>query len=187
MGPVILYHISEQPGIRVFEPRPVENESSGVKGSAVWAIDEEHLPNYLLPRDCPRVTYFVDHGTTEADAQRFFGGTHAKRIIAVETGWFERITRQRLYRYEFGGAGFGCVDTTAGYYVSRTAVTPVKETAIDDPLSLLVQSGVELRVTPLLWRLREQVIHSTLGYSIIRMRNAEAPPEGAGRYHPLPE
>jgi hypothetical protein len=181
-----LYHISEEQGIRVFSPRPLENETCGVKGSAVWAIDEEHLPNYLLPRDCPRVTYFVGETTTEADAQRFFGGTHAKRIIAVESGWFTRIAQQRLYRYEFDSSRFECVDTTAGYYVSRVAVTPTRETKIEDPVSALLEVGAELRVTPQLWRLREQVVHSTLGYSIIRMRNAQVPPEGTERYHPLP-
>jgi len=25
----------------------------------VWAIDGDHLRNYLVPRDCPRVTYYA--------------------------------------------------------------------------------------------------------------------------------
>ncbi len=25
----------------------------------VWAVDRFHLHNYLLPRDCPRVTYYT--------------------------------------------------------------------------------------------------------------------------------
>ena len=82
---MILYHISEEAGIEVFVPRPVKNQSCGVEGNAVWAIDEEHLANYLLPRDCPRVTYFIDAKTTMADVAKFFGHTYATRAIAVET------------------------------------------------------------------------------------------------------
>jgi hypothetical protein len=39
---------------------------------------------------------------------------------------------------------------------------------------------------PLLWKLQEAVINSTLGYSIIRMNKAKLPPEGIEAYHPLP-
>ena len=46
-----VYHVSEEPGIELFEPRPID--ASG--DSFVWAIDDEHLRNYLVPRECPRV------------------------------------------------------------------------------------------------------------------------------------
>ena len=48
-----LFHVSEDPTIARFEPRPVASPDSGVTGDAVWAVAESHLPNYLLPRDCP--------------------------------------------------------------------------------------------------------------------------------------
>jgi hypothetical protein len=51
-----LFHVSEEPGIHTFEPRPAPRRSN-VKGDVVWAVDELRLPNYLLPRACPRVTY----------------------------------------------------------------------------------------------------------------------------------
>ena len=48
----MLFHISAEPGIEVFEPRPSQYTSEPV----VWAITAERLHNYLVPRDCPRVT-----------------------------------------------------------------------------------------------------------------------------------
>ena len=48
-----LYHVSEEPDIQEFVPRRSEEAGDVV----VWAIDEAHLRNYLVPRDCPRVTY----------------------------------------------------------------------------------------------------------------------------------
>ena len=51
----------------------------------------------------------------------------------------------------------------------------------------VLRHDVELRVMPSLWELREEVINSTMQYSIIRMRNAKPPPGGLGRFHPLPE
>ena len=50
----LFYHVSEESNIAVFEPRLPPSPDSGVQGEVVWAIDQEHLPNYLLPRDCPR-------------------------------------------------------------------------------------------------------------------------------------
>ena len=49
-----LFHVSEEAGIRRFEPRP------GADGQPrVWAITDARLHNYLLPRDCPRVTFYA--------------------------------------------------------------------------------------------------------------------------------
>ena len=78
------------------------------------------------------------------------------------------------------------VDEVAGYYVSRKSVIPIAETKIDNILAALLEHDVELRIMPSLWNLREAVISSTLGYSVIRMNNAQPPPEGYEAYHPLP-
>ncbi len=44
-----LYHVSDAPGIRLFEPR---RGGHGFEDEAVvWAIDKDHPPNYLLPRE----------------------------------------------------------------------------------------------------------------------------------------
>lgn len=67
-----LFHVSEESGIRVFEPRiPLRKDLDQTVG-LVWAIDEKRLPNFLTPRDCPRVTYHVGENTTEEDRKRFF-------------------------------------------------------------------------------------------------------------------
>lgn len=179
-----LYHISDRAGIELFEPR---TGGHGFEEEAlVWAIDREHLPNYLFPRDCPRVTFYVREDTDPSDIERFFGHTNADRVIAVESAWMQRIQEERICRYEFDSAGFTLVDETAGYYVSREAVKPIAEKEITDILSEIADHNVELRIMPSLWKLREAVIHSTLGYSIIRMRNAQPPAEGYSAYHPLP-
>jgi hypothetical protein len=64
------------------------------------------------------------------------------------------------------------VDECAGYFVSRSPVAPACVEVIDDPLSELRRRGVELRVVPNLWPLRDAVVASSLQFSIIRMRNA---------------
>ena len=56
----MLFHISEELGIERFEPLTSESVSEPV----VWAIDADHLRNYLLPRECPRVTYSAGRETT---------------------------------------------------------------------------------------------------------------------------
>ena len=57
-----LYHVSDQPGIPLFEPRPVRaGHPRGDLPPVVWAVGERLLHNYLLPRDCPRVTLSLIH------------------------------------------------------------------------------------------------------------------------------
>ena len=63
----MLLHVSEQPDIARFEPRASEYAT----GLVVWAIEERRLCNYLVPRECPRVTYYAGADTTAADVERF--------------------------------------------------------------------------------------------------------------------
>jgi len=152
----------------------------------VWAIDYDHLHNYLLPRDCPRVTFFAKDNSDPKDIERLMNGTSAKHVIAVEARWLTKIQKQCLYQYEFESLGFTLADEIAGYWISRKPVIPIAETKIDNILATLLEHDVELRIMPSLWKLREAVINSTLAYSIIRMNKAQPPPEGFGSYHPLP-
>jgi hypothetical protein len=181
-----IYHISEERGIREFIPRPISNNNCGIQGDAVWAIDKEHLVNYLLPRDCPRVTFFIQHQTTEEDRRRFFSSSYASRIIAIESGWLDQIATTNLIQYEFESSQFKCIDSCAGYFISREIVRPIGEYEITDLLKVISEMNTEIRITPMLWKIREEVINSSLGYSIIRMRNAKQPPEGISMFHPLP-
>jgi hypothetical protein len=163
---MVLYHISEEPGIEVFNPRRPTRDDEAL----VWAIDEEHLRNYLAPRECPRVTYAAGPATTAADRERFLGSSLA--VIAIETAWFERMRSCRLHCYHLPADTFELSDECAGYFVSRTAVRPVRVQVIDDPITALLKRGVEFRVQSSLWALRDAVVASTLAFSIIRWRNA---------------
>jgi hypothetical protein len=162
----MLFHVSEDSGIGRFEPRP----SDAVGEAVVWAVDAERLRNYLLPRDCPRVTYYAGRSTTNADVERFLGSRAA--VIAIEEGWLERLRSCRLYCYHLPPDTFECLDQTAGYFISRTPVVPAVMEVFDDPEAELQRRGVELRILPDLWPLRDAVVESTLEFSIIRMRNA---------------
>jgi Family of unknown function (DUF6886) len=162
----MLFHISEGPGIERFDPRPSELTAAPV----VWAIDADRLRNYLVPRECPRVTFYAGPQTTLVDRERFLGSSVA--VVAVEQKWLERVQGSRLYCYHLMPQTFECVDECAGYFVSRESVLPARVEVLEDPVSELRRRGAELRVVPNLWPLRDAVVASSLQFSIIRMRNA---------------
>jgi hypothetical protein len=164
-SPFMLFHISEEPGIELFEPRVSEG-----RDPVVWAIDADRLRNYLVPRECPRATYYAGRRTTSADVERFLG--HSVAVIAIERAWFDRVRSCRLYCYHLPRQTFECLDECAGYFVSRVPVVPVSVEVFDDVVTELRQRGVELRIVPNLWPLRDAVVASTLQFSMIRMRNA---------------
>jgi hypothetical protein len=175
--PLSLCHVSDRPDIAEFTPRPPQGYSpAAVRGDVVWAIDESLLHNYLLPRDCPRVTCYALPGTDPADVARLLGTTAARHVVAVESGWLRRIREAVLYVYTLPRPTFVPVDAGAGYYVSHQAVRPLEVARVDDVLGALVARDVELRVMPSLWPLRDAVVASTLQYSCIRMRNARPRP-----------
>ena len=180
--PATLFHFSEDPSIARFEPRSLparDDPYSAPRPSEplVWAIDEARAPLYFFPRDCPRVAFWAGPGTTPDDRDRFLGHTTAARVIAIEGDWLDRVRDARLYVYHLPGAGFVPHDENAGYYVSREAVTPRAVEPAGDLLARLAVAGVELRITPSLWPLRHALVASSLGFSMIRLRNAA--PEGA--------
>jgi hypothetical protein len=136
----------------------------------VWAIDEGRLRNFLVPRDCPRVTYYAGLETTPADVERFLGASPA--VVAVGSAWWERLRTCRLYCYHLPAETFACIDEWAGYFVSRDLVVPSHVEVVTDPVAELLRRGAELRLVPDLLALRHAVVASTLRYSIIRMKNA---------------
>lgn len=162
----MLFHISEEPNIQRFEPRVPPNGGKPV----VWAIDNAHLHNYLVPRDCPRVSFYAGPETTQADTSRFLGASLA--VMALEGAWLDALRSCRLYCYCFSPETFECIDDCAGYFVSHVAVVPIEVRTMLDPMNEILARGVELRLLPTLWPLREAVIASSLRFSIIRMRNA---------------
>jgi len=172
----MFYHISNEPNIERFEPRLPQSSKVGLVEPIVWAIDEERLHNYLLPRDCPRVTFYALPSSAPADIERLLAGTSARFVVAIEARWLPVVQRTQLYRYDLPADTFEIHDAGAGYYVSREAVAPRGMTPIMDALTELTRRDVELRVTPSLWPLHDAVVASTLQFSIIRMRNAAPRP-----------
>jgi len=162
-----IFHVSETPGITCFEPRP---DAQGRE--CVWAIGDTRLHNYLLPRDCPRVTYCATDTTNDADRSAFFSASGAQSVVAIEHRWFQALRDTQLHIYEFDPVNFVAEDSIAAYYVSLQAVTPIAQRVVADPAAELFERRVELRVLPSLWELRDAVVQSSLGFSIIRMRNA---------------
>ncbi len=161
----MLYHTSERAGIQRFEPRP----SPGTGDPVVWAIDWGRLRNYLLPRECPRVTFYAGPETSSIDIDRFLGSSQA--VVAFESAWLDRVRSTRLYCYHLPEDGFRCVDQIAGCFVNSAAVIPAAVESFDDLLGALGARGVEIRIVSSLWPLHDAVIDSSLCYSMIRMRN----------------
>ncbi|MCC6628139.1 MAG: hypothetical protein IT340_12140 [Chloroflexi bacterium] len=168
-APDRLFHISDRGDIRRFEPHRAV--TAATVDALVWAIDATHLPNYLLPRDCPRVTFAAAADSDPDDVARLL--LDATRVVAIEAVWFDRVRRARLFCYHLPADDFRLHDVHAGYYVADAAVTPVIVAEIADPLAALLAHGAELRVLPSLWALRDAVATSTLQFSMIRMRNAQ--------------
>jgi hypothetical protein len=166
----VLFHVSEESGITRFDPR----HSPLAEEPVVWAINGDRLCNYLLPRECPRVTFYAGPDTTAEDVDRFLASSPA--VVAVESDWFARIRACRLYCYHMPSETFEPLDECAGYFVSRVAVEPTGVEVIDDPPAAILKRGAELRFVPDLWPLRDAIVSSTLRFSLIRMRNAANSP-----------
>ena len=162
----MLFHVSEHGSIDRFQPRVVESFPDPV----VWAIDREHLRNYLLPRDCPRVTYFRIPASTDEDVAKYLGASSA--VVAIESEWLPRLRLCTLYCYGMPPNTFECIDEGAGYFVSRQPVTPASVETIQDPIRALADSGAALRLVDDLWPLHDAIAKSSLQFSMIRMRNA---------------
>lgn len=167
-----LFHVSEEAGIERFIPRTPERDDLDQSKKLVWAINEACLPNFLTPRDCPRVAYYATAATSPEDIERFFSSS-SRHCVAIEHGWYARMRRTTLYLYEFDTANFYLQDRCAGYYVSESIETPVSQTAIPDLFGALLERDVEIRILNNLWRLGNRVQQSSLNWSLCRMRNAK--------------
>lgn len=80
----ILYHVSDDPNIARFDPRPTKPRAGPPQGEFVWALDDAHLHTYLLPRDCPRVVFFPMVDSQPEDVARFMGAATAPRVLAID-------------------------------------------------------------------------------------------------------
>ena len=161
-----LFHVSEEAGIARFEPRT----NYRLPGRMVWAVDEDHLVNFLTPRDCPRITFGVGPATSEEDAAWLLGG--ARRVVAFEARWLDRVRACTLHIYELPMDPFEVEDAGAGYWLSRQAVRPIGVRVERDLLGALARAGAEVRVLQSFWPLRDAVSNSSLEFSIIHQDRA---------------
>jgi hypothetical protein len=164
-----LYHFSEDPTIERFVPH-VPRTNPG-QPARVYAIDAAHEALYWFPRDCPRVTVWADDAAElEVLASRFT--TTARRLQATESSWLGRLRAVTLHRYAFDAAAFRPWEEADGQWVTDQPVVPLRVEPCGDLLQRHVDAGVELRLVPDLWPLRDAVVGSGLPFSIVRMANA---------------
>jgi hypothetical protein len=168
---VSLWHVSDNRWIQRFEPRA--NPGHDSPEPLVWAIDDEHVPAYWFPRDCPRGTFWAIDTTSDDDVERFLTGDRTRRVHALQSDWLGRFREARLYAYRLPDAPFEPYGRAAGYFVAREAVEPVDVVEFGDLLARHAEAAIELRVVPDLWSLWERVIASTLEFSGIRLRNLD--------------
>lgn len=169
-----LFHVSEEENIQIFEPRlPNRNDLDKTVG-LVWAIDESRLPNFLTPRDCPRVAYYIGKNTTESDKKTFFTSSTVSHTLILESTWFKRMKNTTLYLYEFNVDDFILQDDIAGYYVAKTTQIPKAKHQLNDLFSELLKRNVEIRIIDNLWDIANEVKASTLNWSLCRMGHAQA-------------
>jgi hypothetical protein len=168
---VHLWHASEDDSIELF--RPHRAPTSDRDEDLVWAIDDDHLPAYFFPRDCPRATFWRCPRTLAQDTL-LLGG--AERVHAIEWAWWERFRAARIFLYRLPGDQFEILNEEAGYYIARSAVRPIERIEIADVVGKHAEVGIELRLVDNLWPLWDRVIASSLCFSGIRLRNAAPRP-----------
>ena len=168
-----LFHVSEDPDIIAFSPRIPSRKDLDQKIGLVWAIDEARLPNFLTPRDCPRIAYYSDKSTAQADRERFFSSSSVSHAIVIEKSWFHIMQATTLYLYEFDPDDFVLQDDIAGYYVAKTTQFPKNRFVISNLFDELMNRNTEIRITDNLWDIADAVQQSSLSWSLCRMRNAK--------------
>lgn len=168
-----LFHVSEENNIDIFNPRIPERDDLDKSVGLVWAIDEKHLPNFLTPRDCPRVTYHIGENTSSYDKKVFFTSPDIQHVVIIESIWFKIMKNTRLFLYEFNPESFELQDDIAGYYISKVSQIPIAKYTINDLFAALFERNVELRVVKYLWDISDRIKETTLNWSLCRMGNAQ--------------
>ena len=139
-------------------------------------------PAVLVPRECPRGTFWATPVTTGRDAELLGGST---RVHIVERGWVEPMRTARVYTYRLPEASFAEDLDVRGYWLGRETVVPDQTVELGDLVERHATAGIELRVVDNLWPIWSRVVASLLEFSGIRLRDA-LPAETAGRCSPIP-
>lgn len=118
-----LWHASDREDIEVFVPRFLQPATGNSERALVWAIAETRLPNYLVPRECPRVCFWRGAQTTAEDCAAFLGTS--SHVVAVEDSWMPMLQSSSLWLYELPNGPFACTYENAGYFTSQMSVRPL--------------------------------------------------------------
>lgn len=168
-------HFSEDPTITSFAPHAAP--TSATTTPYVWAVDWRNAPSYWFPRQCPRAMAWPRDTTTDTDRARIIGAGCGERVHAIEYGWLRAMQTAKLYAYRFAEAPFHAVGSPGAEpnaMVATTVVTPLgPPEPVGDLLDCHAAAGIQLRLLPTLWPFWDEVIESTVGFSGIRLRNAE--------------
>lgn len=180
-GPGEVLHFSEDPTITMFEPHVARTARQ--KDAFVWAVGADQAPSYWFPRQCPRAMAWRTSGTTDADADTILGPGCGTRVHAVEYAGLDRIRAARLFAYRLPAetfAPFGEPEPHA--FVSTATVRPLDAPEpVGDLLAQHEADGIQLRVLPRLGAFWAAVTASTLGFSGIRLGNAQTETLGPPR------
>lgn len=171
MAEQFLYHFSEDPEIRLFEPRAGRQiEGRPPREQLVWAIDAHHSPVYFFPRECPRIVLWPIEDSTQGDIDRWMN-SDSRMVAHIESAWSDRFDNCQLYRYSFNATEFESLHDH-GVHVSPAPVKPVDTSPVGNLANALEEANVELRIVGSLQPLAD-AWHSTLHYSGIRLKNAQ--------------
>jgi hypothetical protein len=177
-------HFSEDPTITAFAPHVAETARQ--RDAYVWAVDAALAPAYWFPRQCPRVLAWAQPSSTIQDGARLLGpGT--ERVHAIECRWLRAMRTVELYAYRFAAEDFAPLGEPVSALVATEPVRPLAPPdRIGDLFHVHAEAGIELRVMTNLWPHCDAVVASTLGFSAIRMHNAQPAraAEGAGLRRP---
>lgn len=169
-GPGEVLHFSEDPTITEFVPHVAATAAE--REPYVWAVGADRCPDYWFPRDCPRAMAWVTDGSTEADRDRIIGPGCGTRVHAIEYRWLPTIRDARLYAYRLPAARFRPIGEHGHALVATVPVRPLgPPEPVGDLLALHERAGIQLRILPNLWPFWDAVVHSSLGFSGIRLRN----------------
>jgi hypothetical protein len=117
-----LFHVSEEPDIVQFIPRlPTRTDLDPEKRACLGAMRADITPNFLTPRNCPRVCWHVGPQTTKEDCARYLPADRpdVNHVVAIEAGWLSALMQTTLYLYELAPDNFVLQDEHAGYYISE--------------------------------------------------------------------
>ena len=165
-------HFSEDPTITRFVPHVAATAQQ--PEAYVWAVDADRAPDYWFPRECPRAMAWATEQTLQHDRDMLLGPGGGHRVHAVEYGWLEAIRTVSLFAYRLPGEQFRPFGGAAPH--AMVATEPVEPlgppVAVPDLFDLHAAAGIQLRVLPNLWAFWHAVVHSTMDFSGIRLRNA---------------